>query len=187
VTGIRGSALRFNGRDDQVSIPLSSPLLEAFEDSYSISLWVKPANSPVNDSPNNEYFSIFSIENTGLSYTSDLRFRALVYLANGDKATVVSDIYNSNEWHHLVMVVDRSAKNLRLYVDGKEVNRSPELFNGELTSPSQGPIYIGTSDPLEGRYENRLDGVVDQVKVFSKAIQGDEVFTIFQGENSIEQ
>lgn len=180
--GILGSALRFNGRDDQVWVPLASPLLEAFQESYSIALWVKPAHRPVNNSPNNEYFSIFSLANTGLSFTSDQRFRAMVHLENSQRVTVISDIYNPNEWRHLVMVVDHSGKSLRLYVDGKEVNRSPESFRGGLTSPSVGPIYIGTSDPLEGRYENRLDGLVDQVKVFSKAISGDEVITIFQAE-----
>jgi hypothetical protein len=181
--GILGSALQFNGWDDQVMIPLASPIQEAFEGSYSIALWVKPFNIPLDRSPNNEYYSIFSIENMGLSYTSDQRFRAMVHLENSQAATLYSGVYSPNEWHHLTMVVDHSTKNLRLYIDGHEVRHSPEPFQAELKIASRGPIYMGTSDPLEGRYENRLDGLVDQVKIFSKAISGDEVLTIFREEN----
>ena len=180
--GILGSALRFNGFDDQVTIPLASPLLEAFKDSYSIVLWVKPTGVPLNNSPNNEYYSIFSLGNMRLSYTSDQNFRATVNLENSQTVTVLSDIYSPNEWHHLAMVVNNPEKNLRLYIDGKEGQRSPGSFQGELASTPDGPIYIGTSDPLEGRYENRLEGLVDQVKVFSKAISEDEAYLIFQAE-----
>jgi hypothetical protein len=44
------------------------------------------------------------------------------------------------------------------------------------------PIFFGTSDPLEGRYENRLEGDIDQVKIFSNAITAEEVTSLYQDE-----
>jgi hypothetical protein len=181
VDGVRGSALRFDGLDDQVWIPMASPLLEAFKDDYSIALWVKPANQPKNDSPNNEYASIFSIANMGLSYTSERRFTAAIRLDNGETATVSSDVYNPQEWRHLVMSVDRSTGHLRLYVDGLEAAQSPASLRSPVIIVSE-PIFFGTSDPLEGRYENRLEGDIDQVKIFSNAITAEEVTSLYQDE-----
>jgi hypothetical protein len=182
VNGVRGSALRFDGLDDQVWISMASPMLEALNADYSIALWVKPANKPKNDSPNNEFSSIFSVANMGLAYTSDRRYTATIRLENGEKAVVSSDVYNPQEWHHLVMTVDRSAGHLRLYVDGKEAPRSPATIQTSPITIVSEPIFLGTSDPLEGRYENRLNGVIDQVKIFSTVISAIDISALNQDE-----
>jgi hypothetical protein len=49
-----------------------------------------------------------------------------------------------SKWHYLVMMVDLSTNTLTLYVDGKEVNRSPQFILGDLIFPPQGPITCET-------------------------------------------
>jgi hypothetical protein len=118
----------------------------------------------------------------GLSYTSERRFTAAIRLDNGETATVSSDVYNPQEWRHLVMSVDRSTGHLRLYVDGLEAAQSPASLKTSPVIIVSEPIFFGTSDPLEGRYENRLEGDIDQVKIFSNAITAEEVTSLYQDE-----
>jgi hypothetical protein len=180
--GISGSALKFDGIDNQVAVPLNYPLSDAFNDSYTIVLWARPTDTPINQTPNNAYYTILNIANSGLFYTADQQFRASVQLEDLTDVTVLSDPYDPGSWVHLAVVVDRVEKTVRLYIDGQEIPQSPQSFAVNPAVPAKGPIYLGTSDPLEGRYENRLKGMIDQVKVFARALNSEEVLILYQEE-----
>ncbi len=77
-------------------------------------------------------------------------------------------------WHHLVVV--RSERALRLYLDGAEVASSPSDETAEHHPDS---FFFGGSCTNESNFEGRLD----EIAVFDRAIEADEVATLSQRKN----
>jgi hypothetical protein len=104
---------------------------------------------------------------------------ANIRLASGTVETVESPTFSPGEgpddWHHVTMVVDDDAKELRLYVDGAEVSNSPQSYSGALRIYGEADYFLGTSDPLIEKWDVRLDGTLDEARVYSRALETSEV------------
>jgi hypothetical protein len=71
-------------------------------------------------------------------------------------------------WHHICVVFDRSSDAFT-YIDGVE-EASPSITSiGDMSSGS--PIYIGTTKDTN----LHLNGLVDEVRIYNKALSADEV------------
>ncbi|NQT51640.1 FAD-dependent oxidoreductase [bacterium] len=70
-------------------------------------------------------------------------------------------------WYHLVATYDGAQ--MRLFVDGAEDGASPREQTGAIDT-SATPLYIGSS--ASGA---RLDGVIDEVRIFSRALSPAEI------------
>jgi hypothetical protein len=170
-----GGGLQFDGVDDLVIIPPSAGLAAATDGSYTYSIWAKPESVPPATANHNTYYSLLTREGTGLFFTHERRFMANVRLDTGTLVTVESREYFGGKWHHLTLVVDDDAKELRLYVDGSANGISPESYSGALASYGEADFYLGTSDPLIEKWDNRLDGILDEARVYSRALEPSEV------------
>jgi hypothetical protein len=78
-----------------------------------------------------------------------------------------------DQWHHVAGVYERG-KSARLYLDGKEVNRS-NAFTG-TPQGGAGPFTIGRRS--DGQF---LDGAVDDVRVYRRALNDDEIKALYEG------
>ncbi len=76
------------------------------------------------------------------------------------------DVINDDEWHHLALVRDTAAKKIYLYVDGNMDFEAADT-TGDLTNDV--PLAIGRHT---GEF---LVGAVDEVMVFRRALDEDEV------------
>ncbi|MGB3564899.1 MAG: LamG-like jellyroll fold domain-containing protein, partial [Thermoanaerobaculia bacterium] len=174
-----GGALQFDGVDDIVTIPPSAGLAAATDGSHTFSIWARPASVPPNTANHNTYYSLITREGRGLYYTFEQKFMANIRLASGTDVTVESLTYSPgngpDDWHHVAMVVDDVAKELRLYVDGAEVSSSPQSYSGALRSYGEADFFLGTSDPLIEKWDFRLDGTVDEARVYSRALETSEI------------
>jgi hypothetical protein len=173
-----GGALHFDGVDDLVTISPSPGLAAATDGSYTYSIWVKPAGVPPGTTNHNTHYSLLTREGTGLSFNYRRRFMASVRLETGTMVSIEPHEYSSDQWHHLAMVVDDDAKELHLYLDGVEASGSPQGYTGALASFGETDFYLGTSDPLMEKWDNRLDGVLDEARVYSRALEASEVATL---------
>ena len=77
------------------------------------------------------------------------------------------------------MVVDDQNKKLHLYIDGHEVGGSPVSYSGALADHEDAPYYIGTSEPLTELYEYRFSGIIDEIRIYSRALTSVEAKDLF--------
>jgi hypothetical protein len=175
VGGLIGGALDFDGIDDLVTIPGTGSLAGVTDGSHTMVAWVKAHDVPPDSADNNTYYSILTRDYTGLYYSHNKRFRAVVKESDGDQVAVESSQLGPGVWHHVAMVVDTQAAKVRLYVDGLEVGASPKSFSGSLAVLTPHDYFIGTSDPLIERWDYRMHGVIDEVYLFDRALTAGEI------------
>jgi hypothetical protein len=168
--GYIGAAGVFNGSSSKIVV---SGFAQPTSD-LSVSMWVK-FNSI--SSAQKEFFDWVgnsSVPTIRLNtYTSnDLRF------SMGGSRYISADSLSitTGVWYHIAFSIDRSANAATLYFNGSAL--------GSTVTPS------GSSSDTEGLFigcnldENRFsDCIIDQVRIFSKAISSSEVTTLY-GETS---
>jgi hypothetical protein len=81
----------------------------------------------------------------------------------------------AGEWHHVCGTYDGA--NLRLYIDGVEDAASPVAYAGEISTNIY-EVYIGENTGNPGRGWN---GMIDEVRIYNRALDADEITTIMDG------
>jgi len=174
VAGKFGDAGYFNGTtsfiDTNYTIPASS--------TYSVSVWFK-----TNSTAGKTLFSDYNAGGADRSTRASLIIRSdgkfLFSLGNNSSSwsnftSVDATPYVDNNWHNLVLVINGTS--VKLYADG---NTTPI---GDLTSTvSAGTaadysISLGVAGEANALY---LNGSIDQVRIFNKAISAAEVTTLY--------
>lgn len=97
--------------------------------------------------------------------------RGLVTAASFARGATGVDSIKRWTWHHLVVV--RSGKILRLYLDGAEVASSS---SDETAERHPDTFFFGGSCANQSNFEGRLD----EIAVFDRAIEADEAATLSQ-------
>ena len=87
--------------------------------------------------------------------------------------TSASNSYNDGNWHHVVGTIDGN-RVMKLYIDGN-VESSTPTANSSATSPLY-TLEIGRRAFYNSQYFN---GSIDQVRIFNRALDGDEVFKLY--------
>jgi hypothetical protein len=179
IVGKFGYALRFDGLDDQVTIDGTDLLKNVTDSSHTFAAWVNPDSAPPGTTANDTAYSVLVRAYTGLYYDDNQKFRAEVQLSAGTRIAISSGVFESGEWHHLVMVLDDATKKLHLYIDGQEVSGSPVSYSGALADHEDAPYYLGTSEPLTNLYEYRFKGTIDEARLYNRALTFLEVQELF--------
>lgn len=170
------NALDFDGIDDQVSVANASSLINSGS-GISLGMWVYPRNAAPNF-PNFDGFGGFRNDSDADFYlvqigatTVEARFRNSI----GANADIVFSGLVLNTWQHLVFTYDGS--NTKLYHNGIEVGS--QVANGSITNSSQS-LYIGNI--VYSFNDFLLDGKVDEVVLFNKALSGAEINCLQHGD-----
>jgi len=176
------TALYFDGMGDRVEIPDDDSLTPY--NKISISFWIY--NSGGQDA------GIYKWARCPEQYYSPGNSRAYFMCIQNSTAKVRLGIYSStntydiiksnnavsfNEWHHIAGTFDQG--NAVIYIDG-------QLDNSELLSVSYimndvHPFFIGghwdyCTTPV---FSSRLNGVIDEVRVFKRALSADEIQQLY--------
>ncbi|WP_363325569.1 LamG domain-containing protein [uncultured Streptomyces sp.] len=185
-TGVSGRAVTFDGVDDHATT--GRPLLDTFQ-SFAVSTWVrlpkdKPARAMTVASQlgsvrrNFELYHSSALGGWVFSRTdADTADAAIV------RATQTACPENTNcaagrfgEWNHVVGVYDADAGRLLLYVNG--VLQASTAFTARLSS--EGPLTIGSGLDPNGTVTSPLKGDTDDVRLYDRAVSGDEVRQLFK-------
>jgi hypothetical protein len=175
--GVTGSALKFDGKGAYATVA-DSPTLNMESDSFTVACAVRP-----NGSTTYRIVSKFQVHgNTGTGWLLDINGQAGGPTSPGflrsrvcDGTTNVNVLVDAqiatNAWTSVAMVVDRTAKELRVYGEGNQVGSASlgalgSIGNGNLL----GIGYIpGTP---RGQF---FDGAVDDFRIYRRALTPAEI------------
>ena len=167
-----GSALRFDGVDDFVTIPDSQSLEPA---NLTVAAWVR-AGAPQSNfryvvskgaiTCDHSSYGLYTGSNGGIAfYIADT---GKYYVSPGAPSTIWD-----GKWHNVAGTFDGNT--VRLYVDGQQVGSgTPAATSIDYTLPVQGGMigsYPGGCNPAL-----TLNGDVDGVQVWSRALPVDTIW-----------
>jgi len=175
VAGYKNYCLLFDGAKSYAAVN-NNPLLN-FEtnDSFSLSAWVKMNNDikdwrviigkASRDSLDGYILRHYQNGNLGMMIEDDQEH---------NEANVISKIdYRDGKWHHVVGIVDRNSDMLYLYIDGIKRGATNINYIGDLTNSYN--FHIGALEKIALPF----DGLIDEVKVYSKALSFTEIQQLY--------
>ena len=164
-TGGRPSgALACDGKGVHVTIPHHSDFDLA---EMTIQAWVRPATP---QAPDAQILSKEGAYGLALPRNGALKF----YFWNADN--IISRPFDSGRWYHLCMVYDGMQR--QSYVDG--------VLEIAVSSPrplrSEGELQIGSLRGRVGADSCSFNGLIDEVRMWSRALSSDEVRRLYLGQ-----
>ncbi|MBD5785658.1 glycoside hydrolase family 2 [Cellulosimicrobium terreum] len=170
--GDTGSAIHLDGVDD--SFETEGPVLDT-TGSYTVSAWAQFDKKPGNWATILGQDSVTGASAFYLQYGGNGQF-AFSYLDEPRATFQVDPVLG--DWYHVVGVRDAEAQTLTLFVNGEQVGQS-DVCGGVSAS---GPLTIGrgqwSGDPVDF-----WPGTIDDVRVFDRALSGDEVADVYAGDD----
>ncbi len=151
---------------------------------YTLSAHFMPFDMPAKDKADERQFAILMKQghHLGLSYGHDRRFVMSHQYIEGGQTNLVaafsSGKFDIKEWHHVVGTVDRSKGTVFLYVDGEESGSATFPANS-LGYTSTEPWRIGVASPKGKSHQWFANGAVDQVRIFSRTLESEEVKELY--------
>ncbi|MFT7873097.1 MULTISPECIES: LamG domain-containing protein [Amycolatopsis] len=176
-TGAVGTAIQLDGNaDSTVTMPPAFPT----ESSFSVSAWVRPdrltsgmaALSQDGENTSSWWLSYDNAANRWSFLVGEKDQR--MWGVTNQKAVPVA-----GEWTHLTGVYDRQARELRLYVNGSQVERQAADF---AAAPSTGVITVGRLK-WNTQFGVPWAGAVDEVQVFDRPLSDAEVGAMVSRDN----
>ena len=187
-----GNALSFDGADDYVLCaerdgtgPGTYPA-ELMPETFTVSCWTKLDNFA--------YFSSFVgngmdtggdecgffLYNFGWVGENEQDFGLAIRTETAMSYIETPNIYESNTWYHVAATYDGA--NVSIYIDGALV-AGPESVGGPLrwisSASGNHPERFAIGVWLDPGYELWIDGLIDDVGYWGRALTGDEVSTIY--------
>ena len=166
-----GGALQFDGYNDYVNLGTSSALAPS---SITVSLWAKRDGS----GDSNAWQDLAGRQDWGdgegyVMYYNESNSR--IYwrvIGNGGYDDVYASVADSTEWHLYTGTFSGSTS--RLYVDGVLQDTD---YSADMDSSSSG-LAIG--DDAAGNGSGEFDGIIDDVRIYNRALDADEVAALAQ-------
>ncbi len=173
VAGRYNQAINFDGATNEVIIPGFNGVLGAAD--RSCAAWVKTSSS------GNMAIVGWGPTTTGNNWT---------FLLEGGQARVEvtggwvqgSRFVNDGQWHYVACTFHNdgspNATDVKLYVDGTPETTLTSTQSQSINTTSNGPVVIGSD--TQGRF---FSGVIDEVRVYSRALAASDVATLYSATN----
>jgi hypothetical protein len=110
---------------------------------------------------------------------ADRWFGKSVFCFSYNRASFTKGIVADGEWHHLVATYSDGVA--RIYVDGK-LDGERKLENGNPIQMNDIDLVIGNNEQNEKKDSttNAFDGLIDEVRVYNRVLNQDEVTALFE-------
>ncbi|MDD4931008.1 MAG: LamG domain-containing protein, partial [Candidatus Colwellbacteria bacterium] len=174
-TGKVGSAVQFDGADDNSRLPNNIGLGQS---ELTVSVWVKH-NSFGTSGSSRPYVSDWNIWSSGyqkgfILRTYDISDKPGFNICDGINYFSVgsSESINISVWYNIVGVFKANSI-YKIYINGlqKGSSNAPSQYIKESTSP----IYIGYSGINPGKF----DGLIDDLRIYNRALSAPEIQAIY--------
>jgi len=179
VSGKHGSALSFDGSSSYVNTGNNASMGFSGK-SFTISAWINTKDATTNGSIYDAWQSPFSFRlfTTGGTVAFQLRNTSAADMLSGNW---ISAAINTNQWYHVVAVynyVNSTTGTAYLYLNGTlAVSAACSAANCTLMD------NIGTIPRLIGKKgdsANYFNGIIDDVRVYSRALSATEITNLYQ-------
>ena len=180
VEGQEGNGVYFDGNDDEIHVAI-----DLSETDYAVSLWFKTTRGTAGllEAADNRIYGGFPHHDRDV-YVQNGRVCARIGLGNsegterGDIICTSDQGYNDGNWHHVVHTFGGAVGAQRLYVDG-QLKRTGERDRSDFSG--QNKVRIGyTANIGSSSSDLYLNGVIDQVTVYPRALSEGEVRDAYQ-------
>jgi len=171
-TGKIGNAVAFNGTSGDITIN-EAPSLD-LSGSFSLSAWVKPAVISGTET------LLIKETTSGCGYFVQIVNNGQIDSGFNNGSGCIEHITtNANmvagNWYNLTVVLDHSNNVYNSYLNG---NLIASVAETGVPVPNTQPLVLGRSGCSGCGFE-RLNGVLDEVKVYSRALAAAEVLTLY--------
>jgi len=173
VTGQYGTALDFDGSDDEVNVTNADPI--DFDvgliNAVTFSAWINADTDGEGDvgriiEKRTATFMRVDTESAG-----KLDLEASLDLVTTDATLNVSGILSTNTWHHVAMTYEDDADDeISLYVDGVLVGTSTN-GDGAPAATDTAALIIGGDNSTTANF----DGTIDDVRIYNYARTAEEI------------
>ncbi|SER08598.1 LamG-like jellyroll fold domain-containing protein [Neolewinella agarilytica] len=176
--GVAGSAVALNGGNDFIRIPggNSNNINREFDsEDFTISLYFKSIGpngtqylvSKRDTNCNNLMF--FTVRYAPVTQTVSVTLQQ-----NNQVARVDHRINNSDCWQNIVITRDENS--LKLYLNGDEVGET--RTSSRVDIENDGELLIGSTE-CRGNGETAFDGLIDEVRIYNRALRLSEVRSLY--------
>ncbi len=184
-SGRVGRAGSFDANEDQyIEIPHSDDLEMSTGNQVTVAGWIKQNNPPP---PSKDWVTLLSKSDKSYALQLDYRNnqgkqgepRFTIYDGpNSWRSVDANEPIQPGIWYHLAATFD--GENVRIYVDGNlqnDQNTASQIISSNL------PLYLAHNSGAtnENRY---FDGMLDEFKIFDKALTSQQIRTLYNNENS---
>lgn len=176
-TGVKGNARDFSGLTNYILVPKDESDFDFTATSkLTISAWIKTgAGSGLNEIvsklenrvPNRGWKFWHDQTNLGFDFANDYTNGSDVIRIFSTPSASLTD----NNWHHVAVTYPGSAKNAKIYMDGKEIQT--EVKWDHLVSPviNNEPVRIGYGSTSY----TVMDGQIDEVRIYNYDRTADQI------------
>lgn len=160
IPGFTGKALRFDGNNDYVSVPISTSLQPRSE--LTLEAWIRPDPSYIGD------IIILGQGAYYLTYTTNGSIRCYWYGKNPAGYHSSGDgVVAAGNWHHILAVWDTSK--VRIYVNA--VEKFSTAYTG-VGNSAVNQVWFGAEWNGSVR---QFNGTIDEVRIYSRALTAMEI------------
>ncbi|MBN2507940.1 MAG: immunoglobulin domain-containing protein [Verrucomicrobia bacterium] len=177
VAGESNGALQFGG-SNYVEVPHSASLGANLANGFSVATWIRSA-VPLTASANtyrmlekeNSFFLLQGDGNTNNLGVGGVA--VLVKKGGANLAVGVGEALAADRWYHVAATYD--GVNVRIYLDGDL--KGMRAVAAPIDTPSQ-PLHLGADYMASGSGQKYLNGAMDEVGIWERALQAVEVATM---------
>ena len=171
------NGIRFYG-DGYIPTP-DSPAIQLGSADFTIDAWIKP-NLGVGDSLKQIlYIKGVATPHTGVDFHfDDSADRLRTTFDDGDETVEFNGVTNAitGVWQHVALVVDRTAGEAKHYVNGVQSGSTKDIsaLESSFTSDASYDPSMGAK-LLSGTLYQKYEGLIDEVRLYNKALSADEL------------
>ena len=162
--------------NDADYIDIANNALLNISDELTVMTWIRPDTLPNS--------GLMTIGSNDWNYEFHVNSAGRIYWWWNDAGGTVHTLTSSStlsagNWYHVAIVYSQSGGFQRIYINGRQRgssnrNEALRLFNG--------PLQIGADQGFSGR---NFDGLIDEFKVFNRALTGEEIDDYFNNPDPI--
>lgn len=168
-----GGAYSFDGSSSYLSVPDSWTLTRATSEDFSISGWFKSTENGILFDKSDG-----SIGYLGWLQTDGTLLFSLTESSVGNASLQTSSTWNDGMWHFFSMEADRDT-GLFIYVDNNLEASNLEVSNTFSVATSEDFLIAVAGDAGNTTLENYFNGELDDFRIYSKLLDEEERFRIF--------
>jgi len=187
VPGRIGEALHFANTDKTniyVDIP-NNPMLENLQEAdYTVAAWVKPDRLPPG-TDNTPAYGILVKQgwHIGLVYDQDGLFKMQHHLKEGNNTHILAKSAPKapGAWYHVAGVASRTDGFVKVYVNGV-LEATASFPPGSVAREFEKATWkLGIAGPDYGRAREGMDGAIDDVRIYNRALSDAEIAALADG------